>query len=227
MPPFFRAPIVKTTTPLLFLLTLLLPLAAARAQTSGCTDPRATNYNAAATLNDGSCQYATTTTALVTKAPLDAAVPESSGLQFTSQGLWTFNDSGNLPVLFKVDSTTGNVLQQVTISNFSNVDWEDIAARCAIPLRGRLRQQLRQPDRFAGAAGAEIGHRQLRYDFGYGAGHQLTATPTRPISAPAPTTTISTAKPSFIPTIRCTSSPRTGRTCAPNTTPSQRSPAPT
>lgn len=95
---------------------------------SGCPDPRATNYNPAATTNDGSCQYVSTATTLVTKANLAAAVPESSGLQFTSQGLWTFNDSGNAPVLFKVDSTSGNVLQQVTISNFPNVDWEDIAA---------------------------------------------------------------------------------------------------
>lgn len=99
----------------------------ARAQ-GGCRDPQATNYNPAATVNDGSCQYAVTSTTLPTKTPLASAVPESSGLQYTSQSLWTFNDSGNTPVLFKVDSTSGNVLQQVTISNFSNVDWEDIAA---------------------------------------------------------------------------------------------------
>ncbi len=109
------------------LLTLLVAATSAQAQT-GCPDPRATNYNPAATSNDGSCQYAVTSTTLVTKAPLDAAVPESSGLQYSSQNLWTFNDSGNAPVLFRVDSTTGNVLQQVTISNFGNVDWEDIAA---------------------------------------------------------------------------------------------------
>ncbi|WP_460547353.1 T9SS type A sorting domain-containing protein [Hymenobacter daeguensis] len=112
-----------------FLLVVLASLITvqARAQ-SGCTDPRATNFNPSATSNDGSCQYATTTTTLVTKTALASAVPESSGLQLTSQGLWTFNDSGNGPVLFKVDSTNGNVLQQVTISNFANVDWEDIAA---------------------------------------------------------------------------------------------------
>ncbi|MBF9144101.1 T9SS type A sorting domain-containing protein [Hymenobacter properus] len=112
----------------IFLFTLVLLVATQSRAQSGCPDPRATNYAPGARGNDGSCQYATTTTAVVTKTPLAAAVPESSGLQFTSQGLWTFNDSGNGPVLFKVDSTSGNVLQQVTITNFPNVDWEDIAA---------------------------------------------------------------------------------------------------
>ncbi|MDO7853281.1 T9SS type A sorting domain-containing protein [Hymenobacter convexus] len=117
----------KTLTYYLLLLLVALATATARAQT-GCPDPRATNYTPGATVNDGSCQYATTSTTLTIKAPLAGAVPESSGLQLTSQGLWTFNDSGNGPVLFKVDSTSGNVLQQVTITNFPNVDWEDIAA---------------------------------------------------------------------------------------------------
>ena len=115
------------TAALLIGLLAFVNIRSAQAQ-GGCPDPRATNYNPAATVNDGSCQYASTATSLVTKANLASAVPESSGLQYTSQGLWTFNDSGNAPVLFKVDSTSGNVLQQVTISNFPNVDWEDIAA---------------------------------------------------------------------------------------------------
>ena len=124
---FFYRPMLKTTTFLLLLLALTAAFGPARAQ-NGCTDPRATNFNVAATRNDGSCQYAVTTTTLVTKATLGSAVPESSGLQYTGQGLWTFNDSGNLPILFKVDSTTGNVIQQVRITNYANVDWEDIAA---------------------------------------------------------------------------------------------------
>lgn len=118
--------IIKSTT-LFWLLLLILPVTFARAQ-SGCPDPRATNYNPAATVNDGSCQYAVTTTTLATKTLLASAVSESSGLQYTNQGLWTFNDSGNDPILFRVDSTTGNVIQRVRITNYANVDWEDIAA---------------------------------------------------------------------------------------------------
>jgi hypothetical protein len=112
-------------------LTLLLLCAAAlpsvRAQ-SNCTDPNATNYNPAATSNDGSCQYPITTTALPLKTKLADDVAESSGLVYTNGNLWTFNDSGNPPVLFRVDSASGQVVQQVRITNFNNVDWEDITA---------------------------------------------------------------------------------------------------
>ena len=118
---------LKTIT-FFLLLGLITTATSAQAQTSGCPDQRATNYNPAATINDGSCQYATTATAVTTKALLPAALLETSGLQYTSQSLWSFNDSGNSPVLFKLDSTTGSILQQVRITNFPNVDWEDIAA---------------------------------------------------------------------------------------------------
>jgi hypothetical protein len=113
-----------------FSLALLLcatALSSVQAQTN-CNDPQATNYNPAATSNDGSCQYPVTTTALPLKTKLANEVNESSGLVYTNGNLWTFNDSGNPPVLFRVDSTTGQVLQQVRISNFENVDWEDITA---------------------------------------------------------------------------------------------------
>ncbi|RZK19708.1 MAG: T9SS C-terminal target domain-containing protein [Hymenobacter sp.] len=110
-----------------FLPVLLTIASAARAQ-SGCTDAQATNYNPAATSNDGSCLYPLTTSALPAKAMLPSAVKESSGLLYTGGSLWTHNDSGNPAVLFRVDSTSGQVLQQVTISNFPNIDWEDLAA---------------------------------------------------------------------------------------------------
>ena len=110
----------------LFLLVLAAAIPA-RAQ-SGCTDPQATNYSPSATSNDGSCLYPTTTTALITKATMPSAVNESSGLLYTGGSVWTHNDSGNSATLFRVDSTSGQVLQQVSISNFPNTDWEDLAA---------------------------------------------------------------------------------------------------
>lgn len=94
----------------------------------GCPDPQAINYNPAATANDGSCLYGLTTSALPARATLPAAVAETSGLVYTNGQLWTLNDSGNLPVLFRLDTLTGAVLQQVQIQNFGNVDWEDLAA---------------------------------------------------------------------------------------------------
>ncbi|MBC8082562.1 MAG: T9SS type A sorting domain-containing protein [Hymenobacter sp.] len=112
-------------------LLLLLSLAAlcpAHAQQRGCPDPRATNYNPAATINDGSCQYPPTATPLLTRAQLPAELAETSGLQLTSQGLWTVNDGGNSPVLFRVEPGSGSISQRIQIDNFSNVDWEDLAA---------------------------------------------------------------------------------------------------
>src|SRR5438067_8846476 len=109
------------------LLLIAAALPAVRAQ-SNCNDPLATNYNPAATSNASSCQYPVTTTALPLKTKLADAVVESSGLVYTNGNLWTFNDSGNPPVLFRVDSASGQVVQQVRITNFDNMDWEDITA---------------------------------------------------------------------------------------------------
>jgi len=115
----------KTVT----LLSLLMAVVCmpARAQ-NGCPDPRATNYNTGAVVNDGSCQYATTATTLTTKAQLPSEIAETSGLLYADQRLWTLNDSGNEPILFRLDPDLGTVQQRVRISNFGNVDWEDIAA---------------------------------------------------------------------------------------------------
>ncbi len=95
---------------------------------SGCTDPAANNYSASATVNDGSCTYNTTTQSVNVKGSIVANVTESSGLVFTNGVMWTHNDSGNPANIFKIDTTNGNVLQVVSITNYPNIDWEDITA---------------------------------------------------------------------------------------------------
>ncbi|MEI8136376.1 MAG: T9SS type A sorting domain-containing protein [Bacteroidota bacterium] len=95
---------------------------------SGCTDQSANNYNSLATSNDGSCTYNVTTESVNPKGSIVTNVTESSGLVFTNGVIWTHNDSGNPSNIFKIDTANGNVLQTVAITNFPNIDWEDITA---------------------------------------------------------------------------------------------------
>jgi hypothetical protein len=95
----------------------------------GCTDPAANNYDAGATVNNGSCTYNTTTyfpPVKVAQLP-DPALNENSGLQYAGGDLWTFNDSGGEPAIYRIDTTSGAILQKVLLQGASNVDWEDIA----------------------------------------------------------------------------------------------------
>ena len=62
------------------------------------------------------------------KARLDAAVPETSALLYTGGALWTLNDGDNPPILFRLDSASGRVVQRVRIINFPNTDWEELTA---------------------------------------------------------------------------------------------------
>ena len=69
---------------------------------------------------------ATPTTTVVGSLP--SAVQEASGLAPGSGGTWwTHNDSGNTPTLYRLNSQ-GGLLQSVTITGATNVDWEDIAS---------------------------------------------------------------------------------------------------
>lgn len=112
----------------LFFFTLLLQGLPAASQVLGCRDPMAKNYNVAATVNDGSCQYDTASyTPPVKVDPISNALTESSGLQWAGNSLWSFNDSGNDPVLFRMDTASSAILQTVTLGGATNVDWEDIA----------------------------------------------------------------------------------------------------
>lgn len=98
------------------------------AQTNGCTDFQANNYNPNAIYNDGSCTYNSTSYSpvkLVDK--LSDTISETSALVYINGELWTLGDSGNPPAIYRFDKTTGMVLQTIYISNASNYDWEDMA----------------------------------------------------------------------------------------------------
>jgi hypothetical protein len=62
------------------------------------------------------------------KGPLAENVNESSGLLLMDDRWVTINDSGNAPVLYEMDTTSLEVVREVTITNMSNTDWEALAA---------------------------------------------------------------------------------------------------
>jgi hypothetical protein len=97
-------------------------------QVLGCTDPLANNYNTSATVNNGSCAYNPVSyTPPVKVDPLFDSLIETSGLQMAGNYLWSFNDGGNSPTLYRIDTLTNTLLQRVILQDAKNVDWEDIA----------------------------------------------------------------------------------------------------
>lgn len=100
-----------------------------QAQVPGCTDPQANNYNASATINNGSCTYNATNLPLTDKTNLSTPLlNESSGLTFLDGKLWSFSDSGNPDDIYRIDTVTNTIFQTVDVSNATNVDWEDMAS---------------------------------------------------------------------------------------------------
>lgn len=57
---------------------------------------------------------------------LDEVVSETSGLIIYNNKVWTHNDSGGDPKLYRIDSINGSVLEEKLILNATNIDWEDI-----------------------------------------------------------------------------------------------------
>ena len=60
------------------------------------------------------------------KFALPNSLSESSGAIFFNDKLITHNDSGGENKLFELDTISGLVTRTITISNATNVDWEDI-----------------------------------------------------------------------------------------------------
>ncbi|CAN5694602.1 hypothetical protein BH10BAC3_BH10BAC3_03540 [soil metagenome] len=96
------------------------------AQIPGCTDPQATNFDAAATSNNGSCQYSSQSYSPPLIATLSNSLIEISGIIYFNNKILSLNDGGGGNKLYMLDTTTGVIVQTITIGNATNVDWEDI-----------------------------------------------------------------------------------------------------
>lgn len=59
-------------------------------------------------------------------SPLPKTVSETSGLIFWQNSLWTHNDSGGKPEIYKIDTASGKITQTVFLDGVINFDWEDI-----------------------------------------------------------------------------------------------------
>lgn len=113
----------KFILPVLLLLLINPSIIFAQA---GCTDPLATNYDAQALVNDGSCVYPPASLSVTELTGLATPLfDETSGILIQNNNLWTHVDDSNTN-LFRVDSTNGAMLQQLTLTNTSNNNWEDI-----------------------------------------------------------------------------------------------------
>jgi hypothetical protein len=58
---------------------------------------------------------------------LEEEMKETSGIIFYDNRIWTINDSGGEPIIYKIDKESGAVIQKVIILNGENKDWEDIS----------------------------------------------------------------------------------------------------
>ncbi len=109
---------------------ILLVFAAApayfHAQSGGCTDPLANNYNPAATQNDGTCTYNPASVNVAQSWILPPAMVETSGLIFWNNRFWTHNDNSDTH-LYALDTNQINGYQLYAIPGVSNKDWEELA----------------------------------------------------------------------------------------------------
>lgn len=96
------------------------------AQVYGCTDPLANNYNAAATVNNGSCTYNSTSVSPTASFNLAAALDETSGLIRWNNQIWTHNDSQDIN-LYALDTLNGSIVQTQPLNGVVNTDWEEIS----------------------------------------------------------------------------------------------------
>lgn len=104
---------------------LLLITISGYAQSSGCTDAQATNYNPKATVNNGSCIYNDSIIAPTGSMDLPDKIQETSGLIFWDSELITHNDSNDTS-LYALNPETGEITREFDLKDTKNTDWEEI-----------------------------------------------------------------------------------------------------
>lgn len=104
----------------------LLLFSETEAQILGCTDPGSTNFNAKATLNDGSCAYKDKRMKPLFSRVLDAKVNETSGLIYWDKNFLTINDDTDTSIRV-IDENSGKILTSYALPGVENRDWEEIS----------------------------------------------------------------------------------------------------
>ena len=109
----------------LFFFLLTVAACCCQAQVCGCTDSLALNFNPIATVNNGSCQYASTIVVPVEIGALDSQLGNTSSLVYWENGYWTNNDH-NDSCLYQIDSTNAETVETLCFEGIQYYDMEEI-----------------------------------------------------------------------------------------------------
>ncbi len=107
-------------------LLLFLMLEQGFAQSCGCTDPLAKNFQPFACKNDGSCRYRRTTVKPIKTFILNDSLSGTSGLIFWNNRLFTQNDHGDNN-LYSLNPENGTILEKFPLIVSSVGDWEEVS----------------------------------------------------------------------------------------------------
>ena len=58
---------------------------------------------------------------------LESEISETSAIVFYDSFLYTINDSGGNPIIYKVDTTDSKIVSRIQVSDIENIDWESLA----------------------------------------------------------------------------------------------------